>query len=251
MKTIIKPALFVLAIFFISLVILAPARLVYYFLPENSALQLSGVSGTIWRGKASQIIWQNQATGKLDWKLKLRHLFGARIGGDFNLTSPDMKISGSGSTNRQQDIVIQDARATFNAATLPLPPAAAGITPAGKIEANIIHLSLKGNTIESTETKIQWENASITHPMTVSLGEVLLDISGKDGNLKGLLTSSNDSPIDLNGNVDINSTGVLSTNIKITPKDETPGDILDLLPLLGRPDNKGAVSIKYSGKITL
>ncbi len=251
MKKTIKPALFFLLIFVISLLILAPARLVYYALPENGTAQLSGVSGTIWNGKASQLIWQNQNIGNLEWKLKLRHLFSARIGGNFNLSGSDMKISGSGSTNRKQHIIIKDTHATFNAATLPLPPTAAIVTPAGRIEADIKQLSLNGNIIESTATIIHWDNASITQPMAVSLGDILLDINGKDGDLKGLLSSSKDSPIDLSGNIDINAAGTLKTNIKITPKNNTPDDILDLLPMLGRPDSKGAVSFKYSGKVTL
>ncbi len=250
MKKIIKPVLFTLLVFFISLIILAPARLIYYALPENSAIQLSGVSGTIWRGRASQLVWQNQVTGKLDWKLKPLHLFIAKFAGDFNISGPDMTINGSVSIDRKQNITLTDTISILNAATLPLPPAAALITPAGKIEAEIKQLKLAGNTIQSTETKIRWKNASVTQPVQVTLGEILLDITSNDGNLKGLLSSSKESPIDLTGNLDIDATGALKTNIKITPTNETPDDILDLLPLLGKPDQNGAVSVKFSGKLT-
>lgn len=250
MNKITQSLLLVLVSLLISLVIFAPARLVYYFLPETSAAQLNGVSGTLWSGNASQLSWQNQPLGKLQWKINPLHFIKLRAGGHFTLTSPTMKVDGNATINRNNNIIITDSKATIDVSALPLPVQAANmVKPVGTLKADIISLDISDTLVNTADIDVVWKNAAIVDPMNVQLGEILLDINGANGDLNGLLSGAKNNPITLDGSIDLLQGTDFKTDIKITPTNSTPDDILGLLPLIGRPDAAGAVSIKYSGKL--
>ena len=252
MKKILKPLLLVITSFIVSLVVLAPARLAYYFLPENATTQLNGVSGTIWSGKASQFSINNMNLGKLEWKINPLHFLKLRAGGNITLSSPTMKFDGEATINRQHNVVLNNGQAILNASTLPLPAEVASLVrPEGRIIADINHLDITDTFVNDADINVVWQQAAITEPMSVQLGEIHLDASGSDGDLKGLLSGAKNNPIKIAGSVDVLQGQTLDANIKISPTNNTPEDILSLLPLLGNPDQSGAVTVKYRGNIRL
>ena len=248
MKGWLKPTLFALVVFVISLVATTPARWLQKFIPPNSPVQLQSVTGTVWSGEAMQATWQKNPLGKLEWTLRPLSLLTGKLGVDFRLENNGIQVDGEALIDRNQQVVLTDTDAEVDVSNLPLDSAKLLVTPEGHIHADIRQLKIVNRNIDSADATLIWKPASITAPVAMPLGEITLDVSGEDGNLTGKLKSKN-SPVDATGNLAIAKNGQLTADIRIRPNAKTPQDIRELLPMLGKQERDGSVKIHHQGRI--
>ena len=78
--------------FVIGLVASAPARLICYALPPSVSLE--GVTGTVWKGSARQLVVNNIAAGNLNWSVFLPGVLRARLELGLDAQLPDGAVSG-------------------------------------------------------------------------------------------------------------------------------------------------------------
>lgn len=250
MKRWIKPTLFTLLVFFISLVVTTPARWLQNFIPPNSPVTLQSVTGTIWKGEATQLSWQKNPLGKLDWTLQPLSLLTGKLGANFNLENEGILVNGKALIDRKQQVKLTDTRADIEINKLPLDTARMLITAEGRINADVRKLIIINQTIDSADATLVWKTASISAPIAMPLGEITLEVSGENGNLTGKLKSNN-SPVDASGTLAIAKNGQLTSNIRLKPNSKTPQDIRELLPALGKQERDGSVKLHYQGRLKL
>jgi len=250
MKRWIKPTLFTLLVFFISLIATTPARWLQTFIPPNSPVKLQSVTGTIWKGEAMQASWQKNPLGKLNWSLRPFSLLTGKLGVNFNLENEGIQVNGDALINRDQQVKLTDTKADIDVNKLPLDAAKMLVSVEGRINADIRKLIINNQSIDSADATLVWKPASITAPIAMPLGEITLEISGEDGNLTGKLNSKN-SPVNATGNIAVAKNGTLTSNIRLKPNSKTPQDIRELLPVLGKQERDGSVKLHYQGRIKL
>jgi len=241
--------LVLLAVFIISLIVLAPARLIYRFLPENSPLQLSNLSGSIWRGNAQQVIYQNQNLGNLDWRLKPTAVLTAKRGSHFTLRHPDYLAEGTLKAGSDNLLILNDTTVRIRADRLPLEGIASAVKANGVVNADIESLTLRDQKIDQIQARIHWKDASISAPVELELGEVIVDAEGENGNINALIKSSTSSQLDIDGKVALDPAMQYRADIKIKSKPDTPEEVTNILPLLGQKDSDGAVRLISNGVV--
>lgn len=246
-KIILSVLLFVLA-FAVFLVATIPASFAVSFLPKNAPVKLAGVSGTVWNGQASSLIQGGQDLGKLDWSLHPLSLLGLKLSSDFTLNQPRLQANGVATVYRDQSILLKDTQVRGDVEQLPLPEDMLFVSPAGLFQADIATARIQGNRVQEAEGLLVWKPARITSPARYELGEITLDLTGKDGNVTGKL-GSKESPLNMTGTLQLAANGMLSTNIRLSPHSGTPQEVRDILPMAGRPAADGSVTIKQRMRV--
>ena len=78
MKKVVGYGMVFVAVFVTSAFVHLPAQFVFKHLPLPSQLQVTGVQGSIWQGRAEQVRWQNRNFGEVSWQFKPSALFEAK-----------------------------------------------------------------------------------------------------------------------------------------------------------------------------
>lgn len=248
MKKIALALLLFIVAFLVFLVATIPASFALSFLPQPSPIQAVGVSGTVWNGRARSVLQDNHDLGSLQWSLHPVSLLGLRLSADFTLTQSRLQADGEVTLYRDQTILLENTHVRGDVSQLPLPEDMMLVTPAGLFQADIAEALLDSETVKNAQGKVLWKPARITAPSSYELGEISMDVTGKDGNLTGKLGSKN-SPLNLSGTLQLTANGDLSTNVKLAPHGQTPQEIRDLLPMAGRQAADGSVTIKQRMKL--
>lgn len=245
-----KLAVFILlAVFLISLIALAPATLLQRFIPADSPLQLSQLSGRLWKGNAKQTIYQGRNLGSLDWNLKPLSLLTGKLGSDFKLNSTEIQAEGYAKTGSNNQLTLKDTVIRINAANLPLEGIASAVQANGTVIATIKSLDYTDQQIEHLEALVNWNNASISAPIELKLGAVEIDANGDAGNITANIKSAKESQLDISGTVTVDPELKYQSDILIKTKPNTPAEITNMLPLLGQTQADGSVVLKTNGVI--
>jgi general secretion pathway protein N len=212
-------------------------------------INVAGVSGTAWNGRAQVLQVGAADFGSVTWKLHPLALFSARLGADVQLTRRD----GFAKTGL---LLSPSGRATFNQLTASLPFAALPPTlfPGGW--NGTLNLKLAQLTIDQG-----WPVAAVG---TIEA----LDLTGparkpaKIGSYKVVLPAPNRTPAkdvlagaltDMGGLLQITGTLQLKADRSylveglVATRPETPRDVADSLQFLGTPDAQGRRSFSLAG----
>jgi len=194
-------------------------------------VQLSGVSGSIWKGGAQSVETPElkQPITNVQWKFQPSTLLSASAGAVVNFEILGGKGEGLVSRNRGGDMFIKDGTFRLPASRLeeflPLPVAEFG----GIVFADIEDLAEVKNT--------------------VLLGQVVFDIvpQGQEQHIGKL--SNTDGQLELRGEVVLDLAGNYKADIQIKPTAETPPQVNGILDLVGRPSSDGSYRIRNDGNI--
>jgi general secretion pathway protein N len=247
-----KRIAFSLLLFFIGLTLFLiatlPVRFGLQFLPDNIPIQITGAQGTIWNGEAANLHWQNQSLGRLTWKLHALPLFTAQLAADFTLAGDHLNAQGKAHIKMDQSIQLTDTRLHAELSALPIPKAHLLVTPEGALNAVIRNLVYAKNLVQTADADFFWNPARITSPVKYDLGELELKVTGNNAELTGKLDSRN-GPIKVDGTLDLSPQGSLRADIQVSPTQTTPKELRDMLPMLGKPNNQGAIRLKQTIQI--
>jgi general secretion pathway protein N len=237
-------ALGVGAFLLLALVTLPAGTVLSYFHPPGVAL--SGVSGTIWKGRAEAVRSGSTHVGSVEWNLSILALFTGKLGADVKVTRSDGFA--------QASIAVSGARITlreFNA-SLPLsalPPNVVRGGWTGTARLRLAQLALENAwPVAATGTV---EVADLVGPANrpASLGGykvVFPEGAATAEGLKGALSDTG-GPLAVNGSVDIKKDRSYLVSGLIATRPGAPGDMSRTLEILGEPDAQGRRQFSMEG----
>ncbi|MGF1548285.1 MAG: type II secretion system protein N [Thiotrichales bacterium] len=238
-----------LALFFVALCVAliatVPARWALQFTKLPPGLVVSGVAGTVWAGTASAVRWRNLPEIALDWRIAPSRLLLGRLQADVRASNPGLQLAGTVTAFRDLSLRATDLTLDGDVQALPLPADAALVTPEGRLQARFDTLHWQGQRIEALAGIVHWRPARIAAPVRYELGELELKLNGNAGTINGQLAGRN-GPIIPAGTLKLDPQGVLQTDIRLSPTAETPKDLRELLPMLGRQNADGSVTLKQT-----
>ncbi len=243
MKRAITGLLLFLVAFAFFLVATTPARFALQYLPANLPLRLLGVDGTVWNGQATQAIWQNQPIGRIEWRLHPLPLLLGKISAEVTIDGNGITARGKVAVSSDQTIVLTDTTVDATLERLPLPRDLMA-TPGGRGHADIHFARIEKHWPTKLNANVTWSPATLVAPFELELGKATLKLTGKGDTLSGSLRGS--GALNSKGKLTLSRNGAFSANIRIAPTDETPRELRDILPMIGRPDSRGAITIRQS-----
>lgn len=227
-----------------ALVTLPASTVLSYFHPAG--VTISGVSGTIWEGRAEAVRSGNTHVGSVEWDLNILPLFTGNLGADVKVTRSDGFA--------QASIAVSGARITlheFNA-SLPLsalPPNVVRGGWTGTARLKLAQLAIENSWPVAATGTI--EVADLVGPANrpAPLGGykvVFPEGAATAQGLKGALSDTG-GPLAVNGSVDIKKDRSYLVTGLIATRPGAPGDMSRTLEILGEPDAQGRRQFSIEG----
>ncbi|GAB4190276.1 MAG: hypothetical protein Tsb002_18090 [Wenzhouxiangellaceae bacterium] len=208
-------------------------------LPE---VELSGVSGTLWRGQADQLIWRHLPLGQLDWQWQT----GWPPRWDINLQGPQLDLQAQ--LWPADGWRLQPLRANWDATLMrsPLP----GARFSGRFHADFSEMMWQQTTPQRLQGQIRWRDARLLAPLAVNLGEIHIALTtATDFRSELRLQTIAGSAADLV----INGSGVIADGryqltVDLRADRQRP-QLTQWLDRLGTPTADGSVRVQLSGPL--
>jgi len=243
-----------LAIFFylISLLITLPAAVVSYFIPENSGLKVAVASGTLWQGKAQQLVINNKYHLKqVKWDVDWLALLGLQFKVDLQFTNGRDGVSGKGDVmvgfsglSVEQLLIDISAPELLSYINLPVP-----IDAQGNISLVIKEASQGVPYCEQIEGSLIWDNAYIESTMgNIALQRVDVDLSCDNGQVSADIKQQS-AQLDSQISVLLSEGGAYQLSGLIKDSDKLAPTIKQALPWIGSKNSNGATVLNFKGKL--
>jgi len=227
-----------------------PAALLFNQLPMPKNLNISGVTGSIWRTNVEQIVIGDTAIQKIETRLSFWSLFTLTpklfiTFGDSFIAGPEgeLELSLSAETAQISDLtLIIKANEIAQQLTLPLPVSAQGDVV---ITMNNAEIDLKkGSQCIVAKGSATWSKAGlIALEQNIKLGTFNSEIGCENGALSLILSPKNN--LGLTFNAYMRKGGKISGNGFIKPGAKFPKVLNDVLPFLGKKDNQGRYRLSF------
>ncbi|HEY7641417.1 MAG TPA: type II secretion system protein N [Steroidobacteraceae bacterium] len=240
-------ALGIFAFLLFALVSLPAATVLSYFHPPG--VTLSGVSGTIWKGRAQAVRSGSMHIGSLEWDLNVLALFTGKLGADVKVTRTDGFAQGSIALSTSR-ITLRKFNASLPVSALPPNVLRGGWT--GTATVRLDQLAIENSWPVAATGTI--EVADLVGPANrpASLGGykvVFAEGAATAEGLKGALSDTGGGPLAVNGTVDFRKDRSYLVSGLVATRPSAPSDMARTLEILGAPDEQGRRQFSIEGSL--
>jgi general secretion pathway protein N len=246
---------FGLLVYLVALVLSFPAERAYSHWKASAnasrALALSGITGSVWSGKAGMAVIQGQSLENVEWTLRPWPLLFGQVGLRWRFQLPDVQGErgyGQGTTALGLDgsVDIDQLEARLPAAWLAAVANAAVVRPSGSVSAHLTGLRWDGKSLTSAEGKVAWHGAGVNIFKPVELGDLSLSLETADATVKGVL-SDGGGPLSLDGLLTLTPDGRYEFNGSLAARNAP--ELENALRSMGRPGADGRIKLNRAGSL--
>lgn len=232
--------------FIVSLMVTAPAHLAADFLPAG--VEAAGLQGTLLHGEARRLRVRGFDLGAVTWDLQPLYLLLGRVQSGVTLAHPDLRGQGTAAVGLG-GIQLIDTQLTSNTRLLAPYLSNYGVTADGRFEADIESLRLNDAGPQAANGIVVWREARLESPAQISLGDVNITLSQEDDvAIADIKNTGNE--LRAMGEAHVQPEWKYDARLKLEPTSDTPETVRDSLPLLGKPDARGAITLIQQGTLT-
>jgi len=237
------------ASYFIFLIATIPARPVIALINSNSSINIQGVSGTLWNGKAYTVSI-NAGTTLQDsrWSLNSWKLAIGQISADVHSNYLGNDIDTEIGTSLFGGYFVKDLITTISAkdvaelANIPIAQLS------GPISINIEHAQWTQGKLPLATGVISWKNATVTVADTVSLGNVTITMSESDDELLFADIKNQGGDIKITGTAELIEKADYKIDVKLSATANS--NINQSLSLFAKKQPNGEYLFKNSGPLS-
>jgi len=241
-------AIFLLA-YLVFLIATLPSAVVLKQITLPKQVALSGVQGTLWQTRISQLVVGELLIEQVDVQLSFWSLF--TLAPKLDITFGDPLLSGAEGqlvlSISSQAAVVTDlamfvrANEVAQQLTLPLPLSAQGEVA---LQIGEVSFNLQNNQCLTAKGEVNWSKAGVVAlEQNIKLGRFSADINCEDGVLALLVSPKND--LGLTFSAYVRQGGEISGMGYLQPGAKFPQTLNDALPFLGRKDNQGRYHLSF------
>ena len=198
----------------------------------NAPLQLSGISGTVWNGKAETAVLplddDSYALGSLQWRLSPISLLTAKPCIDVQTKLDDQMLSGSACVGLDGALQLDNAQISVPAKVAEI--IAPIVEVDGEIMLHVESLQLSNNQIHNLRASGSWNAARFYNSTSwVGLGTLGFDLTEDGSGGVNAKILDVDGPLQLQLNSQFNLAGKYDTKGEIHLRPNTPREIVELI----------------------
>lgn len=238
-------------LFFVTLVMVKlPAQFALYLAPLPKEIQIFGVDGTVWAGKAQAVSYQGQRLESVKWRLNLLPLLSGSVELELNAgtrRSP-IKLSGvvgvNGSGWLARNVSFKAPVALINE-FYPVPA-----TLSGHLEGKILEASQGMPWCNRLMGDVSWVNPEVNSPMmgqALKLDDTQAQLSCDQGGLVAQISDAG-SVLGLNVTASLGKKDYLVTG-EMKPGSGFPSQFKQGLMFVASPISGGRYQIDLSGSL--
>ncbi len=241
--------------FLVTLLLGLPAAVaVDWFAPEGA--QVSGATGTLWRGAATTVNVGTLRLGQTRWQLSPLALLRGRVGAALETRLGEAEFAGDLSFGAGGAIGCESCRFSGPLASLQaIAPALRGLS--GKAELTFASLSIRDRWPVEAVGTLRFNEVPITAPgvppgpgaPTSSIEATVNAKPVPDDGLIELLIQDGGGPLELSGQIALRPPGTYEITGRAKARPQAPPDMVNALNFLGPKAADGSTEISMSGSI--
>lgn len=248
----IKIILLFLLFYIGALLMTLPADKVVRFIPENSGVKVAAVSGTLWDGQASQLVYQNRYRLKqLDWEINWSLLQPLQLQLDLKFNNGLNAMSGNGTilfglsdTSIKNFIMNISPAEVLTYVSLPVP-----VKVKGDLSLVIKTASQGSPYCQQLDGYLDWKGAKIESEMgNIDLDFAHIDLSCNNGQVTAKL-QQHSQQLNSTGTVLLKEKGIYEIKGLIKAGDKLEPSIKDALSWIGVKNQRGETVVTFNGKL--
>jgi general secretion pathway protein N len=223
------------------------ARVSRMLLDQDADLSLNGVSGSVFSGKAAQLVYQGLDIGPVHWQFRPFALLLGRVDYRIELTSPANHghlIVGKTLTGRTN---IHDIDMELLPDRLVNHYSPVTVDTSGTVHLVFETFNPGADYSGEVSGQLEWRDAAILEPMNLVLGQLALDAVTEDGELVGRVT--NGGELGASGELALSAAYVYRVKLLLHPGNDVSADTLDMFDLFAQRQPNGDYRIDMSGQL--
>ncbi|MDP5255224.1 MULTISPECIES: type II secretion system protein N [unclassified Vibrio] len=248
-------SLIFLLFFAVSVVISVPVTQLLPYMPLPKALQLQGVSGTLWQGKAQEVYWDKTSLGQVSWDWQSSALwqgdmaYQVRFGEGSAWQLRGRGVVGShwsGQVFARHVFASMPAAHVARQLDLPVP-----ISVTGQVELTLRDWQYAQPWCVQGEGEVVWNTDAVGTPLgPLQLGPVITDIQCQNNAITAKGEQKSDQ-VSAAFSAELSQNGRYQSQAWFQPGREFPEQMASQLQWLGKPDNKGQYQFDHKGRLRL
>lgn len=232
----------VLLMLLVAVVIAAlPARFIWqvWFQEQVSQLELQGISGQWWRGRAANINWYQQSIGQLRW-------VPSGLGLELSLIQPKAQVRTrlTSVNTTQVRLSLQNTEGQLEAELLPV-NWQQSFLPVGQIDFELPQFEVQKDSILHISGEANWQNAALLGDVVVDLGDITINFSPRQQHTLLQLLNTDSEDVRLTGEGEIHADRY-QVRLRLRALPGRP-ELQQQLQLLGSISSDGSVLLDFSG----
>lgn len=227
-----------------------PAALVYQLMASQlEDVEAAGLSGSLWQGEASSLLLRGKDWGKFNWTMRKLPLLQGRTELDLALDGPGVQLSGNVIRAADRALDLGQTNGTIDAAWLGPALGLPLLVPTGSIDIDLQGLSIDAQGKPTAiDGKARWVDAGLTGIVRARAGTVLIEASGSDGEIQGVLRNEGGGNLSIDGT--FNMRGTLYEAKVILRPDPNDAELVQALQWVGQPlDESGGRLLLIEGEV--
>ena len=250
-KNIKRGSLF-LGIYLCFMVVILPAKIIPYFIPENAGVNVANLEGSLWEGKAEQITYQREYIfNRVHWSVDWFALFGLKLKLNISFDNGKNAMSGKGaflvgiSGVSLKNVVIDTSADEIVRLSKQQVPAKIS----GPVSLIIRQASQGSPYCTELNARLNWQKAVVTSDFgTVKLNNPVVDLHCDGGEVVAVLTQESDEIL-TNARVVLKENTFYELSGSVKGKDKLDPNIKDTLGWIGPKNADGSTSFTFNGRL--
>jgi general secretion pathway protein N len=240
--------LLILIVIAVIVAVTLPAATAYRFFGDQfGAVKLSGITGTVWDGRASSAQVFGQEIGAVTWTVHPQTLLQGIV--DAHLNVDGGAISAAADVQRMSDGTVQLSGGTFHFPASLASPALdiPALNLLGDIDGKLDSGRLQGVLLTNASGTMRWNHAAVSGAAQAQLGDLEATFaSAADGSVHGTAHDLG-GPLQLNGTFNV-SAGSFDVDAHLAARDGNP-QVAEALHYIGQPEADGTSHLIIRGQL--
>lgn len=225
-----------------------PATLAWrYVAARAGAVQIDGISGSVWNGHAQTLRVVGHPLGAFDWQLAVLPLLHRKLQASVQLHGEQMQAQGLLTRYADGSLEIADATASLPASiaapALDIPL----LQLLGTLDVHVANLRLQGAWPTHAQGNIQWRDAAVAGAAQAQLGRLRADFAtAPDGSIAGTVHDEGGA-LQLNGTFVVRE-GNYDARATLASRDGN-AQVQEALRYIGQPQADGTTLLLIHGRL--
>lgn len=237
------------AAYVLFLLLTAPAaKLLPWLQPHMPGVQVSGVSGSLWSGRAQLLQAGAVQLDEVRWHWRPLALFGGALEVSVDAALDGQPLQAHAGTGLFSGPYLADVTGRLQAADLLYLAGMRGAELAGQLDFDIDRVTGIGNPFPAVAGRVAWAPARVQAPLDLDLGQVQVQTRIEDGVTRGQLSAIGGALV-VNGDVTFSPDGSYQLTGDVQKHGAVPQAVEKFLTTFAEFSN-GSYRLEWADKLT-
>lgn len=227
-----------------------PAALAWRQVSERIVgVELGGVQGSLWQGRARELVLRGQSLGSLEWRLSPWATLLGKPRAELAIKGPDLRLSGTwqhSGAGSELSALNGEIDAGWFAPALDIP----ALEPTGRVTVADGRLLLDGQGVPNGgELVLRWLDAGVRGQVQARLGTLVIEARGSEGRIVASVSDGGDGDVAIVGQFQLEQRAYRG-EVRLFAR-VAEGPVVEALQWIGMPSDDGGRLLIIKGRLLL